>query len=55
MYNASNDNSENYSTMEEIINDYNLSGIDVLNYLVDWHGLDLLSKDFMENLIDCEL
>ena len=55
MYKASDSSSENWETMKEIIDDYNLSGYDVLNLLTDWHGLCLLDKSFMENLIDCEL
>lgn len=55
MYEASTDTSTNYETMEQIIEENGLSGLDVLNYLTDWHGLSLLDFDFMENLIDCEL
>ena len=55
MYNASDSSSENWDTMKEIIDDYNLSGYDVLNLLTDWHGLNLLDRGFMENLIDNEL
>ena len=55
MYEPSNDTSENWNTMEEIITDLNLSAMDVLQYLTDWHSLGLLSYDFMENLINCEL
>ena len=55
MYEVSNDNLQNWDTMIEIINDKNLSGEDVLRYLTSWHGMSLLDKDFMENLIDCEL
>lgn len=45
---------DNYNTFVEIINDYNLSGEDVLQLLTDYHGTQLLDRDFMENLIDCE-
>lgn len=55
MYEASWNTADNYSTMEEIIEDYKLSAIDVLDYLTNYHGLQLLSEDFMQNLIDCEL
>lgn len=54
-YTVSKDTAENYITMESIIADNNLSAEDVLQYLTDWHGLSLLSEDFMQNLIDCEL
>ena len=33
MYEASNDNGKNWDTMEQIIDDYGLSGMDVLKYL----------------------
>lgn len=49
-----NDYMENYNQFEEIINKYNLSGIDVLQILLDWHGTYLLSDDFMDNLKNCE-
>lgn len=55
MYESNSDTNENYTTMETIIADYGLSGEDVLRYLTDWHGLQLLDKDFMDNLINCEL
>jgi len=45
---------ENWNEMERIINEYNLSGIEVLQLLFDWHGAELLSDEFMENLKDCE-
>lgn len=54
-YEASSNSSENYETMERIIEDCGFDGKDVLNLLTDWHGMCLLSKGFMENLIDCEL
>ena len=55
MYEASYDTNKNWNTMEEIIDDLNLDAKEILRYLVDYHGLQLLSYDFMENLIDCEL
>ena len=55
MYEASYDTSTNYDTFMEMINDNNMSAEDVLNYLTDWHGLSLLSYDFIQNMIDCEL
>lgn len=54
-YEVSTDTSENYTTMENIIQDMGWSGTDVLNYLTDYHGLQLLDEGFMQNLIDCEL
>ena len=55
MYEASSDSQENWNTMEEIIRDYGWDGMDVLRYLTDWHGMQLLDREFMENLINCEL
>lgn len=55
MYKASYDSSENWDTMMEIIRDKGLDAEDVLRYLTDWHGMQLLDHEFMENLIDCEL
>ena len=55
MYEASYDTSKNYETFMEMISDNGWSAEDVLNYLTDWHGLSLMSEDFIQNLIDCEL
>ena len=55
MYEASYDNCDNYTTMEKIIENEGLDAYDVLRYLTDWHGLQLLDKAFMDNLINCEL
>lgn len=45
---------DNYELMEEIIENYDLDGKEVLQLLTDYHGCQLLSYDFMDNLIDCE-
>ena len=45
---------DNYEVMAQIIDTYNLSGTEVLDLLTDWHGLQLLDFDFMENLTECE-
>lgn len=55
MYEPSNDTIDNWDTMEQIIDDLNLGAKDILQYFTDYYGLSLLSYDFMENLIDCEL
>ena len=55
MYEASYDTSKNYETFMEMISDYGWSAEDVLIYLTDWHGLSLMSEEFIQNLIDCEL
>lgn len=50
----SNDGANNYNILSDLIERENLTGIDVLDILTDYHGLQLLTKDFMENLRDCE-
>ena len=55
MYEASWDSSKNYDTFMEMISDNGWSAEDVVNYLTDWHGLSLMSEDFIQNLIDCEI
>lgn len=45
---------ENYDAVEELIDQYNLSGKEVLRLLTDWNGVQILDKEFMENLRDCE-
>ena len=52
MYKASVDTSENWDTMIELISEYNLDAEDILQYLTDWHGLQLLDSNFMENLFE---
>ena len=46
--------SDNWDLMEEIIERYNLDGVDVLRLLTNWHGTWLIDGNFMEDLIDCE-
>ena len=53
-YEIKNDSNKNYSSLCEIINERGLSGVDVLDLLTDWHGLQLCSREFCENLRDCE-
>ena len=55
MYDASTDTSKNYETFMEMIEDLNMTPQEVLDYLVNWHGLQLLSEDFIQNMIDCEI
>ena len=44
----------NYDKMEKCIEDMNLSGKEVLDAITDWHGLQILSDELIENLRDCE-
>ena len=48
------DTSKNYDALSEMIECNNLSGTDFLDLFTDYFGLQLCSKDFMENLQDCE-
>lgn len=48
------DTLENYNTLSEMIESNNLSGTEVLDLFTDYFGLQLCSKDFMENLQDVE-
>ena len=52
MYEVSWDTCKNYNTMESLIEDYGLSAHDILDFLTDWHGLQLLDEAFMKNLFD---
>ena len=45
---------KNYEKMVEIIVIHNLSGDDVLQLFTDYHGLQLMSDDFLENTMNCE-
>jgi len=54
MAGISNDCMENYETFDTLIDTANLDGHDVLRIITDWHGTQLMTKDFMENLRDCE-
>lgn len=42
----------NYEKFVEVINENNLSGEDVLQIMTNYHGLCLMSDDFIENLED---
>lgn len=54
MKKISNDTRENYNLLEELIESNGISGREVLDIFTDYFGLQLCSKDFMENLRDCE-
>lgn len=47
---ATNDTFRNYEQLAEFISEYNLSAIDVLDLFTNWHGLQLLTKDFIEDI-----
>lgn len=55
MYEPSNDSVDNWDILMEIANEYRWTAEDMLRYLTDWHGMQLIDKAFMENLINCEL
>lgn len=48
------DTLENYNALSEMIESNNLSRTEVLDLFTDYFGLQLCSKDFMENLQDVE-
>ena len=54
MKRITNDTSENYDLLAELIEKDNLSGKEVLDMFTDYFGLQLCSKDFIENLRGCE-
>lgn len=49
-----NDTITNSEILLDLIESGNISGADVFNMFTDWHGTSLCTKDFMENLRDCE-
>lgn len=55
MYEASDNDMENYETFCEIIQDTEMSAVDVLNALTNWHGMQLMSREFIQNYLDCEM
>lgn len=46
------DTSKNFTMLEEMIENNDLSGTDVLQLFTDYHGLDLIREDFMEFVED---
>ena len=40
--------SANYETVVDYINEYNLTGEHVLDLLTDYHGLQIMTNDFVE-------
>ena len=54
MYKITSDTIENGKILYEIIMDRNMSGEEVFNLFVDWHGYQLVTKAMCENLRDCE-
>lgn len=52
MAKASWDTSENYGLMVDIINEAGLTGVDVLDMLTNYHGLQLLSEEATRDMLD---
>ena len=48
------DTINNSEVLFELIQEENLTGEDVYRMFVNWHGAQLCTKDFMEDLRDCE-
>lgn len=44
----------NYDKLVKCIEENNISAEELLSVLFDWHGSDIISDEFMENLRDCE-
>lgn len=49
---ASWDTSKNYNTIYDLIKECGLSGTDVLDMFVNWHGLQLLSEEFTQDVLE---
>ena len=54
-YSISDNADDNWSTMMQIIEDTGADAETVLRWITNWHGTQLLNRDFMENLVNCEL
>ena len=54
MYKITSDTIENANSLYDIISERNMSGEEVFNLFVDWHGTHLVTKAMCENLRDCE-
>lgn len=52
MFEATYDTSKNYEIFEQMIEEYNLSGIDILDFFTNYHGLQLLTEDCTQDFID---
>ena len=48
------DTYQNMILLSEIIEEYNLTGEQVLNLFTNWHGTQLCTKEFLENTMECE-
>jgi len=53
-YKIVNDTIENANNLYEIITEREMSGEEVFNLFVDWHGKQLVTRQMCENLRDCE-
>ena len=54
MARISNDKQVNLNLLYEMVEQNNISAVEVLDMITDWNGTDIWSKDFMENLRDVE-
>ena len=45
-----NDTQKNYETLSEAIRENGISAEELLNAFTNWHGMQILSDDFMEFL-----
>lgn len=51
MAKASWDTAENYGLLVDLINEAGLTGVDVLDMLTNYHGLQLLSKEATADML----
>lgn len=54
-YEISRYSDENQETFSRLIEDYGMNGQDVLEILIAWHGTQLMSEEFMDNLLRVEM
>ena len=54
MKKITNDSQENMLLLSEIIEEYGLTGEQVLDIFTNWHGTQLCTQEFLENIMKCE-
>lgn len=45
---------ENYNKLLAYIEETGMTAEELLNALTDWHGMSIISDEFIENARDCE-
>lgn len=54
MKKLTNDSYENMLLLSEIIEEYELTGEQVLDIFTNWHGTQICTQEFLENIVECE-